>query len=624
MKEEFCILAGILGLISAVEAAADAVDSLGDALPKRAVQRLGNMRMRYRQVGGLAYLPDGRGVVLTADYVDIWDLAKGQHQSRTKLSPSALTTVQLRPGGKVLLIGDAAGKVYEWDFEKLAAARQWDTGQGGLQSACYSADGARLLIAGSSPPGLMEFSIQTGEKITDIRTPGFATTRCGAIYGPAGKTAIMGGGYDHLLEHRDLATGKLLHKWGTNYESKDIKLSPDGACVLVGVESHAKEWKLADYSLLHRYDAVPGEAGRCYALDYAPRRNEAVCGLRTGSIHRWDRGTGKEVFSWVPHTGCIFSLCVSPDCQWVLSHGAGLLAETNMDTGKPRVQWDRHHGGVQAAAFLPSANRVVSGSSDATLRVWDIAAARTVLLIPGAKLGAYALAVSPDGQRVAAGCKDGVVRVFSLVDGKLLRELDAHRGYVRSVAYTHDGTRLLSSADDGSICVWQADCAEPRARLEGHRGGVLAVAVSPDDKLALSGGRDGTVRVWDIPAGKLLHTYKGHRGWVHAVAFAGGGRWAISTGTDRRLLRWDLESGELAADMDSGWIYYALACSPDGLRAYGAGNSFGITCWDLRSAKKVAEFRGHQHVVYALAVSPDGKVLVTGSHDTTLLVWNAP
>ncbi len=624
MKAVLYLLMGLFALTTMSEAAGQALDSLGEPLPEGAIQRLGTLRMRYGGVGGLAYLPDGRGVLLTGGYVHIWDLVEGETQSRTKVSGSRLTCVQLRSDGKVLLLGDGAGTVYEWDFEKLEVVRQWETGQGGLRSACYSPDGTRLLVAGSSPLGLMEFNIETGEKITDIKTPGFATTRCGAIYGPEGKTAIMGGGYNHLLERRDLATGELLHKWGTNYEAKDLSLSPDGTCLLVGVESHAKEWKLEDYSVFHVYDPVRGEAGRCFAHVYAPQRNEAVLGLRTGSIHRFDRETGKQVFSWMAHTGPIYSICVSPDGQWVLSHGGGLLAETNMDTGKPRLQWERHSGSVESVAFTPSGDRVVSGSSDGTLRVWDPISGKSLLLIEGAKLGAYALDVSPDGTRVAAGCKDSVVREFALADGSLLRELDGHLGYVRSVAYTHDGSRLLSTADDGSICVWEGDAAEPATRLEGHLGGVLTVAVSSDDKLVLSGGRDGTVRVWDLMTNEEVQKLEGHRGWVEAVVFAGKDRYAVSTGRDGRVLRWNLDAGKLVSEMNHpGWAY-GLTCSPDGTRAYSAGSNRGVVCWDLAKSELVAELKGHTSGVTALAVSPDGKLLVTASSDTTLFVWDVP
>lgn len=630
MRPELLALAGLAFVICGADAAAQALDGLGDSLPDGAVQRLGTLRMRYGGVGGLAYLPDGRGVVLTGGYIDIWDLTNGERQSHTKVSGSSLTSVQLGSDGQTLLLGDSAGKVREWDVAKGAELRSLDTGVRALRRARYSPDEKRVLAAGGAPPIIREFDLASGKQLIEIKS-GMTTTRCGAIYGPEGSTAILGGGYDHILEHWDLTSGALLQKWYTVYETKDLALSPDGKSVVAGVETHAAEWTLNDYKMLHKYAHAPADGGRVFSVAYLPEANEVLCGGRDGTIHRWSCETGEQVFEWAPHQSAVYHLCASPDEKWALSFGSGRIAETNIATGQPRLEWDRHDGSVEAVAFIPPGaqatapgQRAISGSSDATLRLWDITSGDTLKVISGATLGAYAVASSPDGERVIAGCKDGVVREFSLGNGELLRELKGHLGYVRALAYGHNSGKLLSSADDGSICVWPQDGVEPVARLEGHRGGVLAVAVSRDDKLALSGGRDGTVRLWDLADNKLLRTLEGHRGWVEAVAFIGDTHTAISAGGDGRILRWDLEAGEQLAEMKgAGWVY-ALACSPDGARAYSAGSRRVVVCWDLTKNEKISEFKGHQHAVMALAVSQDGKRIVSASRDTTLLVWNAP
>ncbi|MGD9495763.1 MAG: WD40 repeat domain-containing protein [Armatimonadota bacterium] len=613
-------MAGLLTLGLTVRAQT-LTDRLGDPLPEGAIQRLGTLKMRYGSVGGLTYLPDGRGVVLSGAGVDIWDLATGTLESSTPVAATTLTSVELRADGQALLLGDGAGGVYEWDPQRRVTLRSWKTEQGGLCSARYSPDGTRFLVGGRTPMGCMEYDVQTGTRTAEV-TADFATTRCGAIYGPDGTTVIMGGGYEHLLEHRMLATGELLHKWATNYEAKQIRLSPDRTTVLVGTEAYAEEYLLSDYSLLHRYDAVPGEAGRCFAHDFAPRRNEAVLGLRTGSVHRFDRATGQEVLGWMAHPGWISAVAVSPDERYVLSFGGGLLVESDMETGRPRLNWARHGGPVRAVAFTPSGDRVISGSEDATLRVWDPLSGECLLTIEGATLGAYALAVSPNGSTVAAGCKDGVIREFALADGELLRERPGHRGFVRSLVWTHDGQRLVSSADDGSVRIWGQDANEPPLKLEGHLGGVLSVAVSADGRLLLSGGRDGTVRLWDLAGARQVGSLGAHRGWVEAVAFAGKGRWAVSAGGDGRLMRWDLEGRADPVAMDNG-SSCALAVSPDGNTLHCATGS-GVKSWDLRLARLIGQREGHAGAVTSLAVSPDGRMIVTGSADTSLLVWDAP
>ncbi len=603
---------------------AEAADSAGEPLPPGAVQRLGTLRMRYPGgVGGLAYLPDGRGVVLTGGFVDIWDLAKGVLLSHTRVSGSGLRGIDLRPDGKALLLADAAGKVTEWDPAALREVRSWQTTHGKLLSARYSPGAARMLTAGEDPPGLKEWDLASGKELLSVQSQ-MVSIRPGAIYGPEGKTAILGGGYDHNLEHYDLATGRLLKKWCTIYQAKCLALSPDQKYLTVGVEDRAVEWSLAEYSEFHPYKHCPGEAARIFSVAYVPASNEVLCGGRDGSIHRWSRATGQRAFSWTPHQSEVSFLCLSPDGKWVLSYGTRQVTETNIETGENRLPLQRHVGSVEAVAFLPSGKQVVSASSDATLRLWEVESGKQLRSIAGAKLGAYAVAVSPDGSRVAAGCKDGVVREFSPADAKLLRELTGHLGYIRAVTYTPDGKRLLSSADDGSIRVWLPERPEPAAVLQGHRGGVLSLSVSPDGRRLLSGGRDATVRLWDLATAKLLRTFEGSRGWVSCVAFTPDGAHAFSGGRDGRIRKWNLESGKGDGELLQGSWIYSLACFPDGRRVAATGADGKIVCWDVETAKQVTSFAGHQGAVTCLAVSGDGQRLVSGSQDTTLLVWGVP
>ncbi|MBM4085275.1 MAG: WD40 repeat domain-containing protein, partial [Planctomycetes bacterium] len=209
---------------------------------------------------------------------------------------------------------------------------------------------------------------------------------------------------------------------------------------------------------------------------------------------------------------------------------------------------------------------------------------------------------------------------YALADGKLLRELAGHLGFIRSVAYTPDGSKLLSSADDGSIRVWTPQQAEAVAVLKGHRGGVLSVAVSPDGKQALSGGRDATVRLWDIASAKMLQTCEGSRGWVNCVAFAPDGQHGLSAGRDGCVRKWNLKNGKAVFETPNrGWVY-ALACARDGKTAYSASGTT-IYSWDMETGQQRKSFSGHQSAVLCLSLCRDGQRLVSGSADTTLLVW---
>ena len=616
----------VVGLaISLVMATLAAEDRFGAPLPDDAVQRLGTLRLRYTGgIGDLCYLPDGRAAIAVGDSVEIWDLAEGKLQATHQVCDASVRSVVPRSDGKALLVGDSAGNVHEWDLAAQRELRAWPTGQAGLKAVHYSPDEKRVLTTGSNPPTINEWELATGRELVAIT--GKMHYFHEAIYGPEGKTAFVNGGAGAgpILAHYDLATGELLHEWhkDTYAHTRSIVLSEDRERLLLGSRHKATEWQVDDYKLLNQFSGHHGHAVTSVA--YCKETDQILTGSRDGSIRRWNRLKAELLLRWWPHDGHVTRMEVSPDGKWLLSYGRSLVAETSMATGEFRLSWERHSGPVQAVAALPAGGAVVSGSTDGTLRRWDIATGECLATIEGANLGAYAVAVSPDGTRVAAGCKDGIVREFSLSDGSIVRELEGHRGYVRSVVYTHDGTRLLSSAGDGTIRVWALDQEEPVSILEGHRGGVLSIAISPDGRLVMTGGRDGTVRVWHLSRGTLLQTLEGHRAWVTAVAFAGDNGHGLSASRDGRVLKWDLATGEILGEMVHGGELHALACTPDGKTACAGGTDKLITCWDLATGEKLAAFGGHDGAILSLALTPDGKRLISGSQDTTLLVWEMP
>ena len=620
----FAVLVSVAVVCTFVNVLAAAEDRLGDPLPEGAVQRLGTLRMRYSGgIGDMCYLPDGRGVIAAGRQLEIWDLAKGQIESKHQVGEASPRTVSLRGDGKALLVGDSDAKVHQWDLASARVLRSWDTKQSGLRAAHYSPDAKRMLTTGSNPPTIKEWDLETGQEL--IAITGKMHYFHEAIYGPDGKTAFVNGGAgsDSILAHYDLTTGELLKDLIKDYYAhyRSLVLSADGERILLGSRHKATEWQLDGYKVLKQFTGHHGHAVTSVA--YCANPDELLTGSRDGSIRRWNRHEGKVLLRWWPHNNHVTHIEVSPDGKWALTYGGGVVAECSLETGKPRVEFERHEGPVQCVAFMPGGKQVVSGSTDGTLRVWDITNGATIRVIEGAELGAYAVTVSPDGTKAAAGCKDGKLREFALADGSLVRELSGHRGYVRSVTYTHDGSRLLSSAGDGSICVWEPERAEPVARLEGHRGGVLAISISPDDGRVLSGGRDGTVRLWDLTGGTLVRTLEGHHGWVDAVSFVRGGREAVSAGRDARILHWDLATARLLKAIGNEGPHHALVASQDNSTVYAGGANGVVTGWDLSTGDKPLHFAGHQSPVASLAASPDARRLVSASADTTLLVWGA-
>ena len=80
------------------------------------------------------------------------------------------------------------------------------------------------------------------------------------------------------------------------------------------------------------------------------------------------------------------------------------------------------------------------------------------------------MAFSPDGQRLASGSSDQTVKIWDSATGKELFALKGHAGWVYSVAFSPDGQRLASGSDDQTVKIWDSATGKELFALKGHAG----------------------------------------------------------------------------------------------------------------------------------------------------------
>jgi WD40 repeat protein len=121
-----------------------------------------------------------------------------------------------------------------------------------------------------------------------------------------------------------------------------------------------------------------------------------------------------------------------------------------------------------------------------------------------------AAALSPDGSRLVTGSEDGVLNVWDVLTGQRLGTLAAHAGAIRDCAFAD---AIVSASHDGTLRIWNPDRRSEPLALTGHTAPVLVCRISPDAKQVLSGGADHYLKLWDIGSGTLLAQY-----WAAAPA----------------------------------------------------------------------------------------------------------
>jgi WD40 repeat protein len=206
-----------------------------------------------------------------------------------------------------------------------------------------------------------------------------------------------------------------------------------------------------------------------------------------------------------------------------------------------------------------------------------------------------------------------------------------HRS-VYSVAFSPDGRLLASGSDDKTIKLWDVASGREVRTLSGHTSWVNSVAFSPDGRLLASGSSDQTIKLWDVASGREVRTLTGHISPVESVAFSPDGRLLASGSCGRyesgrgcvqgEIKLWDVASGSLVRTLSghTGGVR-SVAFSPDGRLLASGSKDTTIKLWEVASGREVRTLSGHTDWVLSVAFSPDGRLLASGSDDKTIKLW---
>ncbi|KAL7933498.1 WD40-repeat-containing domain protein [Trichoderma chlorosporum] len=241
------------------------------------------------------------------------------------------------------------------------------------------------------------------------------------------------------------------------------------------------------------------------------------------------------------HAGSVNSVAFSADHQHIVSGSTDKTIKIwDIATGACIQTLDGHTGSVNSVAFLPDSRQIVSGSSDKTIKIWDITKGMCDQTLRGHSGATFSIAVLTNG-RLAAASSDRTVKIWDLLMGACVQTLKGHTMVVRSVAFS-SSQQIISGSDDTTIKVWDIATGACVQTLEGHRRNITAVACLATGQVA-SGSVDSTVKIWDIATGACIQTLNDHINYVISVAFLSSQR-AISGATDSTIKIWDVDTGE--------------------------------------------------------------------------------
>lgn len=296
---------------------------------------------------------------------------------------------------------------------------------------------------------------------------------------------------------------------------------------------------------------------------------------------------------------------------------------------------------IDAVALSPNGKLMAAGDRNGQLTVLDAGTGKTMLT---AKHGQYIydVAFSPDSRVVATGSSDGKIRLVSLPDGELRATMIGHKDGVLDVAFSPDGSRLVSASYDGTARLWDTNTGKSVARLTGHNWWVWSAQFDPKGERIVTASQDSSVIVWqaaDADRYQPIAQFTDHEEAVYCAAFSPDGQSVASGGYDMTIRLWqpsrvgaiDIASRiDESADAATGAVVLSghtgpvrsLAFASDGKLLLSGSHDNSLRLWDLVNDREIKTLRGHGSRVESVDLTSDGLMAASGGQDGTLRVWD--
>ncbi|XP_021442903.1 autophagy-related protein 16-1 isoform X3 [Oncorhynchus mykiss] len=316
------------------------------------------------------------------------------------------------------------------------------------------------------------------------------------------------------------------NSYGTSPENTE---TTSGVCADVRVPSTA----------LHVFEAHDGEVN---AVRFSPGSRLLATGGMDRRVKLWEVVSGR-----CEPKGALTGSNAGITSIEFDSAGSYLLAASNdfasriwtVDDYRLRHTLTGHSGKVLAARFLLDNARIVSGSYDRTLKLWDL---RSKVCMKTVFAGSSCNDIVCTEQCVMSGHFDKKVRFWDIRAESIVCELEL-LGRVTSLDLNHDRTELLTCSRDDLVKIidLRSNAVRQTFSAQGFKCGAdwTRVTFSPDGSYVAGGSADGALYVWNVLTGKLERTLdKNHCSAINSVSWSPSGAYVVSVEKGSKAVLW--------------------------------------------------------------------------------------
>ncbi|KAF0687320.1 Aste57867_20930 [Aphanomyces stellatus] len=326
----------------------------------------------------------------------------------------------------------------------------------------------------------------------------------------------------------------------------------------------------------------------------------------------------------------------------------GIGRDAALPRAPPKYSMSGHRSPITSVVFHPIFSVVVTSSEDATIKVWDFETGEFERTLKGHTNAVQSVVFNPAGTLLASSSADLMIKLWDFTsDGsyECKKTLRGHDHNVCGLVFSPSGDHILSCSRDTTIKVWEVETGYCTQTLKGHSDWVRDICISEDGLFLASGGNDRSITLWDLQQGKAIQCMREHEHVVETLQFAKGAqqttielihgkkvvettgqtttRYLLSGSRDRTVRLWEAFSGLQLMNFVShdNWVR-AVRFHSTGKYAISASEDKTIRVFDVETGRCVRTLKdAHNHFLTTLDVHPTLPLLVTGSIDKYVNVW---
>lgn len=585
---------------------------------------------------GPIFSPDGIYILTTRDNeADMWETRSGRMVQQFIGHSAAVNSATFSPDGKYVVTASADKTARLWEAETGLEITRVDS-SAALMSAVCSAGGTRVLTTSSDDKTFLLWDTKSKKEIRRFQKDksdylGIAP----ATFSPDGKYVLTASWYTAAVMW-ETDTGREAGTFAINGPVFSASFSSHGRYVLVaGVDKTSVLFETNTGRVVRRFEGYSIETR---SVAFSPNGKYLLTADNDGFGHLWDIGAGREIRRFKGSSSVVYSASFSSDGKRVVMPGNDETAHIfDTETGIEGPKLKHHSAVVRSAVFSRDGKYVLTASADITARLWDANTGREIREFKGqiedSDLSTDSSAMfSPDEKFVLAewGWGHKTAQVWETKTGRSVTQFKGHTNYISSAVYSPDGKFVLTASYDKTARLWDATTGRQVQEFSGHPGPVISAVFSRDGKHILTGSGDRTAILFETDTAREVRRFKADSGFALSAMFSPDEKYVLALAGEAGIWMWETNTGFLKGKFEEHPetfgprdIMTAIAVSPDGKYLMSGQQDGTVRLWSVPDVKQIAQLMAFKDSTWNI-VSPDGRFDSSDLEEVKGLRWVMP